>query len=377
MTLTQSDRYRNIVLQNVPGSIYLKDTKGVYLDCNNFQLQMAGFQDLSEIVGKTDYDLPWRDFADEICATDRRIMDSMLPEAIIEMRRLANGQLLTMMTHKAPLIDECGKVVGIMGTSLDMTERSQSMKQTMLAQAQHKSEEEARKTILVFAGGLAHDLRTPLMSMELLNEALKRDLHLLEPIGNLDVRKRLRGVSEATDQLLIQMHAFITQNLKLLRDGAASEVLREDFTDCQSEKGINQFLMLYPFKENQRDLVVWDTSYHFMFRGNLLLFVRILFNLVSNALHQIAEKGRGKIYITSQAQGLYNILSFKDTAGGLSDSDLSHLFQGYASTKAGGTGVGLVFCKTVMEAFGGQIYAQRVEGDCIVFNLVFPSIQAV
>lgn len=379
LTQAQSDYYRRVVFQQVPGSVYLKDLNGVFLDVNEFQLKMAGLTHPSEMIGKDDYVMPWKASAEELRANDRRVVTSGVPETMIESGYVANGEIMVVLTHKAPLRDEEGRVIGLIGTSLDITAREKEA--AAMTQAQRQGDEEAQKTILVFAGSLAHDFRTPLMSMEILNESLAQTVvqvqsaaeagDLAEIEAHLDT---IREIGASSDSLLKMLHALITQNLKLLRDSTSPEALQEDFTVCESYKGINQLLMLYPFRDNQRDLIAYDTADHFKFRGNFLMFVRILFNLVSNALRQIEEKGRGKIYISAKEQGDYNVLSFKDTAGGVSEGDLPHLFKGYVSTKAGGTGVGLAFCKATMETFGGQIHAELVEGDCLVFNLIFPKL---
>lgn len=68
--------YLNNVLFHVPGSIYWKSREGVYLGCNEFQAKMAGFNSCMEVIGKTDYDLPWKNIADILTETDQRIMQT-------------------------------------------------------------------------------------------------------------------------------------------------------------------------------------------------------------------------------------------------------------------------------------------------------------
>jgi len=69
-----------------------------------------------------------------------------------------------------------------------------------------------------------------------------------------------------------------------------------------------------------------------------------------------------------------NHLIIKDTAGGTSPEIVAHLFGGYKSTKDGGTGVGLAFCKLTMDTFQGTISAKSVEGEYIEFILGFPVV---
>ena len=87
--------YKNAIHLNeaanlLPGSVYIKDLKGVYLNCNKFQAEMAGFDSPSHIIGKTDYDMPWKNDADVITATDKRIMNSGIPEELEEIGHLVD-----------------------------------------------------------------------------------------------------------------------------------------------------------------------------------------------------------------------------------------------------------------------------------------------
>jgi len=65
------------------------------------------------------------------------------------------------------------------------------------------------------------------------------------------------------------------------------------------------------------------------------------------------------------------VLYFKDTAGGVTQETVDNIFNGYQTTKAEGTGVGLAFCKLTMQSFGGEMSCHLVDGDCIEFRLKF------
>ena len=95
----------NEVLKLLPGSIYLKDIDGVYLGCNEYQAKMAGLDNSDLMVGKTDYQLPWKDLADSIREVDQRIIASGVAEEVVEQAVTYDGQLLTMLSIKAPFYD--------------------------------------------------------------------------------------------------------------------------------------------------------------------------------------------------------------------------------------------------------------------------------
>jgi signal transduction histidine kinase len=108
--------------------------------------------------------------------------------------------------------------------------------------------------------------------------------------------------------------------------------------------------------------------------GNEILFIRMISNLLNNALHQIKQNRRGEVFISQEDGEKVNILQVKDTAGGISSKLLEHIFTGYHTTKEEGTGIGLAFCKHTIKSFGGDIRCNSVEGYFTEFVLSFPKI---
>ena len=126
--LQQKEKFLELVLENIPQFIFWKDRNSVYFGCNrNFALA-AGCSTPEEIVGKTDYDLPWKkEEADFFRECDARVMETDTPEYhIIEPQLQATGKQAWLDTNKVPLHDAQGNVVGILGTYEDITERRQA-----------------------------------------------------------------------------------------------------------------------------------------------------------------------------------------------------------------------------------------------------------
>ena len=145
---------------------------------------------------------------------------------------------------------------------------------------------------------------------------------------------------------------------------------------CSINKCIQQTLSRYPFEEGQRELIQWqlDGKNNFHFMGNEILMVRILFNLLKNALHQIAKHKRGKIIISTEKTPESNILRFRDTAVGVEPEKLKSLFIPYETTEAKGTGIGLAYCQHTMKNFNGQMTCHSEYGEYIEFVMNFPVV---
>lgn len=114
------------IIANMPGHVYWKDRDGVYLGYNDTYARRIGFEKGSDIVGKTDYELPWPEFsADVFRANDKKVMETGLPLATQEVA-LIDCKEAVMLSQKIPLRDRSGEIIGILGISTDITELKQS-----------------------------------------------------------------------------------------------------------------------------------------------------------------------------------------------------------------------------------------------------------
>lgn len=136
--LRQSRQMLQLVIDNIPQFIFWKDRNSIYLGCNRNFAKAAGLDRVEDIVGKTDYDLAWKqEESDFFRECDRRVMESNTPQYhIIEPQLHADCKQCWVETNKIPLHDADGNVVGILGTYEDITERQQAQ-ETIEYQATH------------------------------------------------------------------------------------------------------------------------------------------------------------------------------------------------------------------------------------------------
>ena len=64
------------LLAPIAGNHWWKDVNGVYLGCNETFIKSLGLNSRSEVIGKTDYELPWADTADILVKNDHEVMQS-------------------------------------------------------------------------------------------------------------------------------------------------------------------------------------------------------------------------------------------------------------------------------------------------------------
>ncbi len=102
--------------------------------------------------------------------------------------------------------------------------------------------------------------------------------------------------------------------------------------------------------------------------------MHILYNLMRNSFSFIESEKKGLITIWSSESLKWQNLHFCDTAKGISQKDLPHIFEHGFSKRHTGTGVGLHYCKKMMEIMSGQISAVSQEGKFTEFVLRFPKL---
>ncbi len=123
--LHASEAMLKLVLNTIPQAVFWKDCAGTYLGCNEAFAHFAGREDSAEIIGRTDFDMPWgSEHAETYLADDRVVMESRQPKRhIIESLRDAKEREFWLDTTKVPLEDHQGKVIGSLGVFEDITDR--------------------------------------------------------------------------------------------------------------------------------------------------------------------------------------------------------------------------------------------------------------
>lgn len=128
IALKESQQMLQNVLDKFPGVVFWKDINSTYLGCNLAFAIGAGLKNADEIIGKTDFDLPWaKTEAKKYQADDKQVMNSGVAKLnIIETQHQSGNKIAWFDTNKIPLIDDLGKLYGVLGTSTDITNRKEA-----------------------------------------------------------------------------------------------------------------------------------------------------------------------------------------------------------------------------------------------------------
>ncbi|MDR6479998.1 EAL domain-containing protein [Paraburkholderia terricola] len=122
----RSNQMLETVIDNIPQRIFWKDQQSRYLGCNMAFARDAGLAYPEQVVGKSDADMPWRAFADLLNQHDQEVVSTGVPKMNFEVDVMIGGVHRTTMTSKLPFTDGDGRVIGVLGSYTDITERKRA-----------------------------------------------------------------------------------------------------------------------------------------------------------------------------------------------------------------------------------------------------------
>jgi len=118
-----SDLLRSVV-EHVPVRAFWKDKDLRYIGCNTAFAHDSGHSSPDELIGKTDFDMAWKEQAELYRADDQAVMDSGQAKLEYEEQQTrADGATVWLSTSKVPLTDANNDIVGMLGIYHDITER--------------------------------------------------------------------------------------------------------------------------------------------------------------------------------------------------------------------------------------------------------------
>jgi len=240
--------------------------------------------------------------------------------------------------------------------------------------------QERNRVLQSLAGSIAHEMRNPLGQIR----------NCLNGIQNLlPKRHREEPPEPCTGERLERIYERVAHGQMAVKRGVQvidmvlgeireKPISPESFTYLSAERVTANALDEYGYESEQdRGRIHLDAGKTFTFHGNETLFVFVLFNLLKNALFYFRTHPECEITVRLEKGLQWNRLFFRDTGPGIEAEALPHIFDSFYTTgKQGGTGLGLAYCKRVMEAFGGSIRCDSVEGEFTEFELSFPVVSA-
>ncbi len=356
------------IINAISVRVFWKDKNSIYLGCNAVFARDAGFSDPKELIGKDDFQMGWRDQAELYRDGDRQVMESgeniLLNE---EPQTTPEGNTIILLTNKIPLRNSLGEIYGILGTSMNITDRIAAVQEI-----KHKNEElqklNAEKD--KFFSIIAHDLKTPFNSIIGFSEILVRQVEERNFEGIEDYSNIILHSSQRAMNLLMNLMEWSrsqTGRMEFSPQYLDIDVLINDATellrDVAHQKMITILRKLPKNVKIYADKAMIDT---------------LLRNLISNAI-KFTNPG-GAIVVSAEQKQDELMVTVSDTGIGINADAMGKLFrieESY-STKGTqneqGTGLGLILCKEFIEKHGGKIWAESAVGKGSKFCFTIPKV---
>jgi two-component system CAI-1 autoinducer sensor kinase/phosphatase CqsS len=237
------------------------------------------------------------------------------------------------------------------------------------------------------ASSIAHEMRTPLLGIRL--DAGKTGEHLGR-LSAVNEWARERGCDASVSdgdmarvssalQRIGEHAAAANLVIDMLLTNLKDESYTQDRIKPYAIAGtIDQALSRFYFRPGERELITVRVHHDFVYEGVEVLMIHVIFNLVKNALRAIAAAGTGHIVIEARTARDCHLLSVSDTGHGIEAEALPYIFVPFVTGHAdnGGAGIGLSFCRRVLEGFDGGISCSSELGKGTTFEIWLPVIEA-
>ncbi len=371
-------RERNLLLtliNNLPDHIYLRDREDRFVLANRAVAEFMGAGDPSALEGKRDSDFYPPHIAAQFAADDRMVLEE--GRSIINQERhdlSARGQPRWTMTTKVPLVDEAGKVIGLIGVSRDFTE-SRETKEALRRSQEQLQQGLKMEAIGRLAGGIAHDFNNLLTVIkgfaELIDTRLPRSDASKTEIGEI------RSAAERAAKLTRQLLAFGRKQMLQPRVMRLNDVVT------------SMHNMLPRILGEDIELSMRLHEGAGSIRADQGQVEQVIMNLTVNARDAMPRGGR--LTISTQAvfrgeraqrehpeikPGDYVALMVSDTGVGMDADTQSRIFEPFFTTKepGKGTGLGLSMVYGIVKQSGGYVYCDSAPGKGASFTIYLPRV---
>jgi PAS domain S-box-containing protein len=350
------------VLDSIPSGILVCDEKHCLTMVNKYAQRILPLN-YSETGGvplwKAVQDERVVEFFRETLLSGDRVLEREIDAEVQGINRLLSISVLPLVRNH--------RITGSLLFIEDITEKRS--REARLRRAENLA------SLTTLAAGVAHEIKNPLGSisihLQLMQKALAKKKGRAGGTGSRSspdtalLNKYLGILNEEVDRLnhIVVDFLFAVRPMTLeLREGKINDIIREltGFVGCELEEARIRCEL-----ELAEDLppVLLDERY----------MKQALLNLVKNA--QAAMPGGGILSVKTSGTDNRVKISVSDTGEGISEENLSKIFEPYFTTKETGTGLGLTLVFKIVREHQGEISVESKPGEGSSFTITLPAIQ--
>lgn len=381
--------FLNTVIDSIPNPVFFKDTKGYFLDCNKAFENRLGLK-REDIIGKTSYELFPKEYAEKYHQLDIESFNHPDQQVFETSLLYGSGEVRDVIIYKGTFSGAEGKLAGLVGVAVDITERKQAEealrkahdeleirvaeRTAELAKANQelrseiierkKAEDALRESserIKLFAYSVAHDLKSPTIGIHGLTRLLAEKYKpALDEKGQLYCEQILKA-SESVVALVEKINAYAATRQALLvferiNPKEVLEMVRNEFSAKLRARRVE-----------------WNEPAAFPeIKADKLSLLRVFRNFVDNALKYGGDQ-LGRITIAFKETETHYVFSVTDDGTGVQKEDSERIFGLFERNQRAkgieGTGLGLAIVKEIAEQHKGTVWVEPAFGSGAAFYI--------
>jgi PAS domain S-box-containing protein len=373
--MRDSEALYHSLVDTLPINILRKDLFGRVSYGNRGYCERMG-KPLSELLGKTDYQLFPKELADKYCRDDEKVVRSGEMFEDIEEHRSGDGRRLYVHVLKAPVRDAQGRVVGTQIIFWDVTARRLAEEALEKAAAELSR---SNKELEQFAYVASHDLQEPLRMITSYTQLIAKRYQ-----GKLDDDAK-DFMQFAVDGAL-RMQKLIQGLLYYSRVGTRGKPFEATLcSECLAGALANLKISI----EETGATVLVPTDPLPTVMGDAVQLTQLFQNIISNALKfrnqeppVIRVEVERQVRVDAATLGVapYELVfHLHDNGIGIEPQYFERIFvifqRLHTQDQYPGTGIGLAICRKIVERHGGRIWVESKPGQGTCFHFTLPSLE--
>ncbi|SNR63725.1 PAS domain S-box protein [Lutibacter flavus] len=351
------------VLDNIPIRVFWKDKESRFLGCNKCFYEALSFKSDKEVIGKTDYDLNSKKVADITRNDELEIMNTGIPKLKFRETFIDDGEQLIFSSNKLPFVNQNNEIIGIIGTSNDITERVKSNEKLKNATDEAIAANLSKST---FLSNMSHEIRTPMNAILGYSQLLQEDDNLTKV-----QQENLKTINKSGEHLLALINDIL--DMSKIEAGRISLKL-SDFNFTEVLKEVEQ---LFRIKATQNKI---DLSFNIekdvpkVIKADESKIKQVIINLVGNAI-KFTKQGFVQVSVSKISNGILQV-NVKDSGQGILKEEQETIFKPFEQAQngdrvIGGTGLGLAISKKFSNLMNGDVVLESELGKGSTFSFNF------
>jgi PAS domain S-box-containing protein len=203
------------IIETIPLRVFWKDRDLRFLGSNTLFATHAGVSRPEELIGKTDFEMAWKDQAEMYRSDDQQVMDANRPKlSYDEPQTSPEGVQIWLRTSKVPLHDDMNETIGILGVYEDITDYKQAAQALEESELRFRTILDAAVDGILVADAQSHDIlvgnnaicKMLGYSTEELTGLGFKDIHPTEALPEVQrqFERQMRGESKVAPDLPVQ-----------------------------------------------------------------------------------------------------------------------------------------------------------------------------